>query len=298
MPLLRSLRSLHNGRHLQLQAIPSLHLSPHRPRLVEKRGVARSGRGYAPSLARSYLICAVWATPSALRPISLLNNHRFTLSPLLVGVRSRAQWLRLRSGTAFRFRCMPLLRSLRSLHNGRHLQLQAIPSLHLSPHRPRLVEKRGVARSGRGYAPSLARSYLICAVWATPSALLQSPYKIVTASRCRHCSWVLLGRGRLSLPSVALPLSPSLASPPPSLRSGTSPQGGFYMSCGCCASSVACRATPSAAFPRQHIAPSGGGLAAPPLLAGRKYGYPLCRGCIHSALAAQIYRYPLWASAL
>ena len=40
-------------------------------------------------------------------------------------------------------------------------------------------------------------------------------------------SWVLLGRGRLSLPAVALPLSPSLASPPPSLRSGTSPAGGF-----------------------------------------------------------------------
>ena len=39
--------------------------------------------------------------------------------------------------------------------------------------------------------------------------------------------WVLLGRGRLSLPAVALPLSPSLASPPPSLRSGTSPQGEF-----------------------------------------------------------------------
>lgn len=49
----------------------------------------------------------------------------------------------------------------------------------------------------------------------------------ITASRYRHYSWVLLGRGRLSLPAVALPLSPSLASPPPSLRSGTSPQGDF-----------------------------------------------------------------------
>lgn len=58
-------------------------------------------------------------------------------------------------------------------------------------------------------------------------ACAKSPYKIITASRCRHCSWVLLGRGRLSLPAVALPLSPSLASPPPSLRSGTSPQGDF-----------------------------------------------------------------------
>ena len=52
----------------------------------KKSGVARSGRGCAPSLARSYLICAVWATPSALRPISLQNSHRFTLSPLLLGV--------------------------------------------------------------------------------------------------------------------------------------------------------------------------------------------------------------------
>ena len=53
-------------------------------------------------------------------------------------------------------------------------------------------------------------------MWASPSALLKLP-----------CSWVLLGRGRLSLPLVALPLFPSLASPPPSLRSGTSPQGEF-----------------------------------------------------------------------
>ena len=34
--------------------------------------------------------------------------------------------------------------------------------------------KSGVARSGRGCAPSLTRSYLICAVSAKPSALLQS----------------------------------------------------------------------------------------------------------------------------
>lgn len=47
-------------------------------------------------------------------------------------------------------------------------------------------------------------------------------------------SWVLLGRGRLSLPAVALPLSPSLASPPPSLRSGTSPDGGFMCLFGVC----------------------------------------------------------------
>ena len=56
--------------------------------------------------------------------------------------------------------------------------------------------------------------------------------------------WVLLGRGRLSLPTVALPLSPSLASPPPSLRSGTSPQGDLcvFLECACRHSGTACGA--------------------------------------------------------
>ena len=58
------------------------------------------------------------------------------------------------------------------------------------------------------------------------------------------CSWLLLGRGRLSLPAVALPLSPSLASPPPSLRSGTSPQGDLcvFLGCACRHSGTACGA--------------------------------------------------------
>ena len=159
-----------------------------------------------------------------------MKHHRFTLSPLLVGVRSRAQWLWLRSETAIRFRCLPLLRSLRSLPNGRHLQLQAVSTLRLSPHRPRLVEKSGVARSGRGYAPSLARSYLFCAVSAKPSALrpisLQNNHRFTLSP-------LLLGvarSGSLVAPcgrSAAFPLprfSPSLAT------LGHLPPRGFYVS--------------------------------------------------------------------
>ena len=93
------------------------------------------------------------------------HNHRFTLSPLLVGVRSRAQWLWLRSETALRFRCMPLLRSLRSLPNGRHLQLQAVSTLRLSPHRPRLIEEKRCRSFGQGLRP-IPRSLLpyLCGV--------------------------------------------------------------------------------------------------------------------------------------
>ena len=45
---------------------------------------------------------------------------------------------------------------------------------------------------------------------------------------------MLFSRGRLSLPTVALPLSPSFTSPPPSLRSGTSPAGGLISLFGVC----------------------------------------------------------------
>ena len=148
--------------------------------------------------------------PLELASISLHNSHRFTLSPLFALGRSgfgcATGWL-----SAFgAYRC--------SAPYGRYPTAGAYsykPSLRYAYRHIALVwsNKSGVARSGRGYAPSLARSYLICAVSASAVRLASS--------------WVLLGRGRLSLPAVALPLSPSLASPPPSLRSGTSPQGDF-----------------------------------------------------------------------
>ena len=68
----------------------------------------------------------------------------------------------------------------------------------------------------------------------TPSALVTAPCMMITASRCRPCSWLLLSRGRLSLVprSAAFPLlrfSPSLAT------LGHLPHWGINMSSRCCA---------------------------------------------------------------
>ena len=80
------------------------------------------------------------------------------------------------------------------------------------------------ARSKSGVRHCCAEPGVICAVWAIA---LRRASKLA-------CSWVLFSRGRLSLPPVALPLSPSFTSPPPSLRSGTSPAGGFISLFGGC----------------------------------------------------------------
>ena len=110
------------------------------------------------------------------------------------------------------------------------------PTLRICPPSPFLTLSAPPRSLGQKAVPGTVSQSLdvICAVSAqAPSALVKLP-----------SSWLLLGRRRLSLPPVALPLSSSLASPPPSLRSGTSPQGDLcvFLGCACRHSGTACGA--------------------------------------------------------
>ena len=174
------------------------------------------------------VICAVWASPSALLPSPYSPLQDFG------GGRPPPRGCR---HTALKIIACLLLGDSLGRERCRSFSIATQGSTTL---RSVAMNRLRYAQSDHCHAPTLRSCPPpLCFTFSAPPRSLDQKAVFGTATQSQDylcgvgfalrlvCSWVLLGRGRLSLPAVALPLSPSLASPPPSLRSGTSPAGGF-----------------------------------------------------------------------
>ena len=202
---LRSTRPPPCAPHLPSSAFPHSLCAPSVAR-------SKSGSRHCYAEPRHYLCGVGYALRLAAN--SLPNSHRFTLSPLYRGhslgrERCRSFVKATQGRTTLRTVDVPVFATLRPTRPppcAPHLPSSAFPHSLCAPSVAR-------SKSGSRHCYAEPRHYLCGVGYAL---------RLV-------CSWLLLGRRRLSLPAVALPLSSSLASPPPSLRSGTSPQGDLYV---------------------------------------------------------------------